>query len=129
MARTETLTIVAPCDWINANDRAHWTKRRYLTQTWRVAAGMSARAHRIKPFAGQVDILVRVHKARAGGRWDPHNLMPTAKAAIDGLVDAGVMPDDSRAYLRTTSIEDGGTRDRNAITLVITEVGAQECAS
>jgi hypothetical protein len=127
--RTETLTVVAPCDWINANDRTHWTRRKFLTGNWRQASGYAARAARIRPFAGQVDITIRIHKARAGGRWDPHNLMPTGKAAIDGLVDAGVMPDDSRKFLRVTSIEAGETKSRNAITLVITEVAADEVAS
>jgi len=30
-----------------------------------------------------------------GRRRDPHNYMPTVKAIIDGLVDAGVWPDDT----------------------------------
>lgn len=127
--RTETITVVAPCDWINANDRAHWTRRKFLTGNWRKASGFAARAARVKPFAGQVDITIRIHKAKPGGRWDPHNLMPTGKAAIDGLVDAGVLPDDSRTYLRVTSIEAGESRTRNAITLVITEVADEQVAS
>jgi hypothetical protein len=32
-------------------------------------------------------------------RRDPHNFMPTIKAVVDGLVDYGLLPDDSAAYL------------------------------
>ena len=127
--RTETMTVVAPCEFLSANQRLHWSKRAYLTKSWRHAAGWAARAARIYPFATQVDVTVTVHKARAGGRWDPHNLMPTVKAAVDGMVDAKVLRDDSRDYVRRVSIEAGEPRPRNAITLVITEVSADEVAA
>jgi len=124
MGRTETLTIVAPCAFLNANQRIHWTKRNYLTQTWRTAAAWAARARKIAPFTTQVDVLVIVHKAsRAGGRWDPANIAdPTGKALIDGLVDAGVLADDDHKHLRYKSSGRGESLSRNAITLVITEV-------
>lgn len=129
--RTETLTIVAPCDWINANQGGHWTKRAYLVKTWRHASAWACRQRRIKPFTGQVDVLVIVHKAsRSGGRWDPANIGdPTGKALIDGLVDAGVLVDDDHKHLRRKSSERGEQKSRNAITLVITEVEAEQVAS
>jgi hypothetical protein len=126
--RTETLTIVAPCDWINANQRLHWTKRNYLTQTWKTAAWTKARSQRVAPFAAVVDIAVVIHKQR-NGRWDPHNLMPTSKALIDGLVKAGVLVDDDRKHLRRVSIEAGEVKARNAVTLTIAEVAPEQVAS
>ncbi len=32
-------------------------------------------------------------------RRDPHNYYPTLKAIVDGLVDYGLLPDDSHEYL------------------------------
>jgi hypothetical protein len=54
---------------------------------WRKAAGFHARRHG-GYFTSPVRIIATVHKTR-GGRWDAGNLYPTAKAIVDGLVDAG----------------------------------------
>lgn len=122
--RTETLTIVAPCEFLSANQRHHWTKKSYLTKCWRNAAAWAARSRRIAPFTTQVDVLVIVHKAdRSERRWDPANIAePTGKALLDGLVDAGVLKDDDHKHLRRKASERGEPKTRNAITLVITEV-------
>jgi len=95
MTRVLLFTIPAPCDWINANDRSHRMVRAKLTKTWRAAA--EAECRRVAPelrLETPVHILAQIHKPR-GGRWDPNNLSPTTKAIVDGLVDAGLLPDDS----------------------------------
>jgi crossover junction endodeoxyribonuclease RusA len=43
-----------------------------------------------------VRVTFPVHDAR---RRDPHNLAPTVKAIVDGLVDAGVWPDDTDTWV------------------------------
>lgn len=35
-------------------------------------------------------------------RRDPHNFLPACKAIIDGLIDAGLAPDDTPNYITTT---------------------------
>ena len=89
-----TLTIPAPCDWLNSNQRLHRMVHAKRTAAWRAAGKAAAEAHPgWVPFAVPVRIVATIHKTRAG-RWDAGNLYPTAKALVDGLVDAGVCEDD-----------------------------------
>ena len=88
------LTIPAPCDWLNSNQRLHRLVHAKRTAAWRAAGKAAAEV----PFDVPVRIVCTVHKTRAG-RWDAGNLYPTAKAIVDGLVDAGVIPDDSNEYV------------------------------
>jgi hypothetical protein len=53
--------------------------------------------------------------------YDAHNLLPTLKAAIDGLVDYGLIPDDTNAHLIGPDLRQGGKGDP-AIVLTITEL-------
>lgn len=39
------------------------------------------------------------------GRADPPNLWPTVKPLVDGLVDAGVLPDDSDEFIPLTAFK------------------------
>lgn len=92
------LTIPAPCEWVNANQRGHWAKRARLTKTWRTAARLWARKAGLPTGLVKVHVVATVHKA-TNRSYDAHNLNLTAKACIDGLVDYGLIPDDSNAYL------------------------------
>lgn len=86
-----TITVPAPCEWINSNDRRHRQAEAKLTKAWR-AAGREAAAGS-PTFTERVHITATIHKAREG-RWDPNNLWPSVKAAVDGIVEAGVLADD-----------------------------------
>lgn len=82
---------------LNANQRGHWGERSFITRTLRQAAYL-------KTLQQHIPALSRAHivcEVRFGDhrRRDPANWAPSAKAAVDGLVDAGVLPDDSAAYL------------------------------
>ena len=84
--------------WLNANDRdAHWSRRHQLAAEWRTAAGWTAKAAKIPPM--ERAHITAVFILPDWRRRDPHNLTITAKACIDGLVDAGVIADDSLRYL------------------------------
>ena len=88
------LTIPAPCDWLNANERLHWAEKARRTRAWRDAAHMAVLSqHRGLAFTVPVRIVVTIHKPRAG-RYDATNWAPTGKALIDGLVDSGLLEDD-----------------------------------
>ena len=89
-----TLTIPAPCDWLNANERLHWAEKARRTRAWRYAAHMAVLSqHKGARFDVPVQITVTVHKTRAG-RYDVANYGVTAKAIVDGLVDSGLLEDD-----------------------------------
>lgn len=105
------LTFDQPDRLMSMNDRMHWRPRSRQIRVWRHAARIAAlhiptarRPH------GQctVDIELPVKDNR---KRDPHNYYPTVKACIDGLVDAGVWPDDDPDHVVTN--EPTLTVDRN----------------
>ena len=83
---------------LNAERKAHWATRHRHTAEVRQAFAILARQAKI----GRHDrIAVTVHHEvrRAGPLPDIGNCYPTAKAAVDGLVDAGVITDDIGEHL------------------------------
>jgi hypothetical protein len=96
--------IVRPPSWqvqlpvgtflLNDNQRLNkWRKAEYIDLIRR-ASGFAARAAKI-PALQRIHVYYVVHPKPGLRRRDPGNWSPTAKAAIDGLVDAGVVPDDN----------------------------------
>ncbi len=100
---------------LTSNDRGHWAAGAKATADLRDAFGWLARSRRI-PELRAAHVLYYI---RARGRFDPANWMPTAKAAIDGIVDAGVLPDDSRRYLVGPDPREG---ERPGFSLLIREL-------
>lgn len=90
------VSIPAPCGWLNSNQRLHRLAAAKLTAQWREAGRVAASG--LPPVVGQVRILAFISKER-GGRWDPNNWYPTVKAAIDGIVDTGILVDDDHEHL------------------------------
>lgn len=100
----DVIEFTRPARLMSLNDRHHWTTRRTLTKAWRKAAwaaaveqlgpSPSARWRRASIVAVQLPV------AR-GARRDPHNYVATVKPIVDGLVDAGVWPDDTPSFVRT----------------------------
>lgn len=114
------LTIPAPCQFINSNQRLHRMAQAKLTKTWRQAS--AAAAHGLTPFTQQVHITAHIFKPR-NGRYDTNNLAPTTKAIVDGLVDAGLLPDDSTEWVIGPDHRHGG-KGNAEIVLEIIETGA-----
>lgn len=86
--------------WITANDRAGgnlYHARRRLIQAWRMSGEHHARDARL-PRLERAHIVAELCFTDKRRR-DPANWYPTVKAAVDGLVDAGVLRDDSTEYL------------------------------
>ena len=90
---------LSPGHILSANGREHWRVKAYRTSLIRVTAGWVYRA------AGSPRYTTRVHCVCTvtypdRRRRDVHNLLPTCKAAIDGLVtDMGMLPDDNDKWL------------------------------
>ena len=96
---TFTLTLdLGPGSWITANDRMHWARKAKITARIRAASAGLALAAGLPRRLGHVHVTVHVH-GRTNGRMDPANAYPTVKAAIDGLTDYGVWPDDDDKHL------------------------------
>jgi hypothetical protein len=123
--RQWTLTILAPCPWLTANqlnNRHNRYSRSTLTKEWRTIAATLAG---VGGLPTGLDYIAVDGLARFRGRppvRDRDNLRPTLKAVIDGLGPArvwtrkgttyrspghGLIPDDSDKYLARSDIHIG----------------------
>lgn len=76
---------------------SHWSTTRRMTAEWRKAFGQLALTQkRIRLEVVEVEALI-VMKGRLA---DAGNHLPAVKAALDGIVDAGIIPDDSPEHVR-----------------------------
>lgn len=106
-AEATELTFLAPGvpPSINKTKGIHWAASRRLLEPWRDLAG--AVAHNAIVRRGgkarfrQVPVAVQVTLPfRQGARRDPHNYTGTVvKAIVDGLKNAGLVPDDTAAWV------------------------------
>jgi len=80
---------------MNANDRPHWSKRAKTSALIRAAARELSKGI---PSLGKVKIRA-VYYAPDNRRRDVSNLFPSVKCAVDGIVDSGVLPDDSDRFV------------------------------
>ncbi|HEX3778495.1 MAG TPA: hypothetical protein VHX38_02430 [Pseudonocardiaceae bacterium] len=82
---------------LSANDRLHWRIKAGHVATIRTGVAWRAKEARIPP---QDHITVQLHYAPGDSiRRDASNLTATQKPAVDGLVDARVVPDDTAAWV------------------------------
>lgn len=79
------------------NDRLHWRAKADRVREIRLAAGFTAKAMRI-PKAEHITVQLNYRPA-ARSVTDAPNLTATSKPAIDGLVDAGVVPNDTDEFV------------------------------
>lgn len=103
----QTIWVPKPADWLNSNKhiRNHG-QRNALVNAWRTAGYAAARGG---PRMDRAHIVVHLVKNPGGGRWDPGNWYPSAKAVIDGMVSAGLLPDDDYRHLVGPDMRHGGT--------------------
>lgn len=97
---------------LNANDRNHWARHHRVTRHLRYTAAWLTRSQHI-PALGRAHI-VAVYEPPDRRRRDPANLYPSVKACVDGLVDAGVLPDDDAAHLEGPDMR-LGARERHGL--------------
>jgi len=87
------LALPAKTKLINANQNLHFRRKAEMVKVIRNAAWTMARHSNI-PALQRAHIYFVIHPDTSIKRRDPGNWAPSAKAAVDGLVDAGVLPDD-----------------------------------
>lgn len=83
--------------WLSANDRDHWGRRKALTKFFRDEGARRAGELQL-PSLDRIWVFAWV---AYGGRriLDPGNYTLTAKAILDGFVDAKLVPDDNNKYV------------------------------
>lgn len=89
------LTINAPCEPLTSNQRLHHHKRAELTRNWRLRTAILARK---LPAVTSAHVTYWIHPT-TNRRRDVANYYPTIKACLDGVVDAGVLPDDDDKHV------------------------------
>ena len=99
---------------LNLNDRMHWRKKAAVVKAVRAYVG--GMAIYMKPFQ---TVRVELHYVpRDKRRRDADNLVATLKPCLDGLVDAGVIRDDSPEYVTWTVHIDPPSPDPHLYLLV-----------
>lgn len=108
--------------WWSANDRLHWQVVRHKKSAVKTLARAAADG------VGRLEVAtldVQVHYP-TNSPADPHNIASTVlKAAIDGIVAAGVLPDDDDKHLTAVTISRGpktALPGMYRLTLTLTEV-------
>lgn len=103
--------------WITLNQRGHWGKKARLTRHYR-HAGQVFSLHARLPRLDSAHVVCEL-KFSTAYRRDPHNWMPTAKAVLDGMVDAGVFPDDNHKHIVGPDMRIGAKVPRGSEHLVM----------
>lgn len=93
-----TITVDIPSAmWLSSNQRKHRMEVASRTRDIRTLAKHAARS--IPPVTGPVVVTVYVGYPPQVHRVDPPNAYPSIKAALDGIVDAGVLIGDDSAVI------------------------------
>ena len=120
-----TITIDIPSIlWLSSNDRLHHMEKARRTRDIRALAAHRARASKPVPTPCRITAIIAYPTAR---KADAPNAWPTVKAAIDGCVDAGIIPDDDTSHVPVHAFEraDGKSpRGRYLVTLRFEQVTA-----
>ena len=103
--------------WTTNGERAgnRW-QRAELVKTWRSAFHVLAKSEQM-PEMEWISVTVEPHQ-KGGRLQDVGACNPAVKAAIDGIVDAGVLPDDSPKYMKSL-IFLTPQNDRNSLVIYI----------
>lgn len=83
---------------VNEERRKHWREHRRATEHWRTTFARIALAHHL-PRLDRVAVEATPIKPNRRAWPDVGACMPAVKAAIDGLVDAGVLEDDTDRHV------------------------------
>lgn len=109
---------------LNANRtrKMHWSVERRIARDIRTAAKVIARNQRI-PLLDRAHVIYVVHPTAQTRKRDPGNWSVSAKAAVDGLVDAGVFVDDDSTHVIGPDPRLGDPVPRGQLVLLITPIG------
>lgn len=114
-------------EWLTANQRGSWHSRARNTRQWRDLAAWRSRGLAVTfPAGTRVLCELRFCDKR---RRDPANWAPTAKAVVDGLVDAGLFLDDDAKHVIGPDMRLGPLVERKALEELIVHIWPFEGAS
>jgi Holliday junction resolvase RusA-like endonuclease len=119
-----TIALPPGLELLSLNGRDHWAKRHRVTRDIKEAAWAVATRELI---AGRAATLQRAevtvtYQPPDRRRRDADNLALSGKAAIDGLVLAGVLPDDSSRHVAGVTYEIGPVHPRGRLVITVREI-------
>jgi crossover junction endodeoxyribonuclease RusA len=122
--RTFTITLPAGMKLLSLNGREHWSERARRTEALKTAAW--AVAHRANvPMLDRVSVVVEYQPPDRRRRDAENTCAASGKAAIDGLVAAGLLEDDAcPRYITEITCRIGELYPKGRLVLHITEVTA-----
>lgn len=106
---------------LTMNQRQHWQAKRRLTRAIRDHVSTHLQAAMFQPAA---HIRVQLHYVPKDRRHrDADNLVATSKPCVDGIVDAGLVPDDTPDYVtHLMPVIDAPDRDNPRLFISITVI-------
>lgn len=120
LPRTWVVTHYAQPWSVNDQVRWHWATRHAHVKAWRQVFRLLARQHRL-PRLQRAHLAVSVVVGGSDRLPDAGNCFYAAKAAVDGLVDAGVLPGDSPRFMKSITFHAPIRGTTHAMTIAITE--------
>jgi len=105
----------------NQHNRLSWPERAVLVREWRSAFRVLALEAGIPPLE-RITVLAMPIRANRRSRPDVAACYPAVKAAIDGLCDAGVIPDDNPDHLSEIRFTAPCQGSHDALVLVVEAV-------
>lgn len=89
---------IPPNEWLTDNARLHWAAKSRRVRALRLRASYLAHDWDTSPRSGRVRIIATII-TRTRTRFDPTNADAAVKPILDGIVDAGILPDDDSTHL------------------------------
>jgi len=98
---------------------SHWAQEAARTRQWRAAFGLLAFGEGVPPLE-RVHIICH-HECKTARLADCGAVAPACKAAVDGLVDAGILPDDDPRHVLSLTFTAPHKTGVDALTIEIEE--------
>lgn len=89
----------------NVGTRQHWTKRKREVDSCHLLVRNVVRREGVEQVLGRVDLVFRPQLGKGVRRRDTSNYSLNVKHIEDGLVAAGVLPDDRGEFVRRVIME------------------------
>ena len=123
-SRTYTIALPPGLKLLSLNGREHWTERGRRTKALKNAAWAVARQAKI-PRLERVSVAVEYQPPDRRRRDAENTCAASGKAAIDGIVAAGVLPDDEcPRYVESITCVIGEQYPGGRLVLHLTEIAA-----
>ncbi|MFI9845130.1 hypothetical protein ACIHFD_49485 [Nonomuraea sp. NPDC051941] len=120
-ARTYVLQMPAGMALRNENDRGHWGTLSRKTKALRRTAYWQTKAAKI-PAMQKASVVGVYEPPTPHPRRDPANWYPSFKAVVDGMIDAGMLPDDNSERLEGPDMRIGDVHPKGRLVLYVTDL-------